>query len=82
MKKETTRKQCHVLAVIWTLAAAAVGVAFVRRLPQVHLLLLALLALSLVSAVSWWRAYKMTPERSEFDEETDPNNNLEEIDDE
>ena len=53
MKKETTRKQCHVLAVIWTLAAAAVGVAFVRRLPQVHLLLLALLALSLVSAVSW-----------------------------
>ena len=82
MKKETTRKQCHVLAVVWTLAAAAVGVAFVRRLPRIHLLLLALLALSLISAVSWWRAYKMTPEQDGLEEKTDPNNNLEEIDDE
>ena len=82
MKKETTRKQCHVLAVVWTLAAAAVGVAFARRLPGVHLPLLVLLALSLISAVSWWRAYKMTPEQDGFEEKTDPNNNLEEFDDE
>ncbi len=62
MKKQITKKGYRVLAIVWTIAAASMAVAFVRRLAEFNLLLLLLLVLSLLTASNFWRAYRRTPE--------------------
>ncbi len=62
MKKKISKKGYRVLAVVWTLAAASMAVAFVRRLAEFNLLLLLLLVLSTLTAASFWKSYRMTPE--------------------
>lgn len=62
MKKNIPRKGYRVLSIVWTLAAAAMAVAVVRRLPGINLLLLALLILSTLTAASFWKTYRSTPE--------------------
>ena len=61
MKKQITKKGYRVLAIVWTLAAASMAVAFVRRLGEFNLLLLLLLVLSLLTASNFWKAYRRTP---------------------
>lgn len=61
MKKEISRKGYRTLAIIWTLAAASVAVAFVRRLAEFNLFLLLLLVLSTLAAASFWRCCKRMP---------------------
>jgi len=67
MKKKITKKGYRLLAVIWTLAAASMAVAFVRRLAEFNLLVLLLLALSTLTAANFWKAYRMTPEEKGVD---------------
>lgn len=62
MRKKITKKGCRTLALVWTLAAASMAVAFVRRLAEFNLLLLLLLVLSLFTAVNFWKAWKAAPE--------------------
>lgn len=63
MKKKITKQGYRTLAIVWTLAAAAVGVAFVRYLPvEFNLMLLLLLALSVLVAANFWKCCKRTPE--------------------
>ena len=64
MKKRIPKRGYRVLAIIWTLAAASVGVAFVRRLSEFNLPLLLLLALSVLTAANFWSTYKRTPEET------------------
>ena len=60
--KRIDKKGYRVLAVVWTLAAASMAVAFVRRLAEFNLLLLLLLALSTLTASNFWKAYRRAPE--------------------
>ena len=57
MKKMIPKKGYRVLAVVWTLAAASVAVAFVRRLAEFNLLLLLLLVLSTLTAANFWKTH-------------------------
>ena len=61
-KKQTTKKQYKILAMVWMLAASAMTVAFIRRLAEFNLFLLLLLALSLLLAAGFWKSYKNAPE--------------------
>ena len=61
-KKKTTKKQYKMLAMVWMLAAAAVSVAFIRRLAEFNLVLLLMLVLSLLLATGFWKSYKTAPE--------------------
>ena len=79
MKKNIYRKGYRVLAIVWTLAAASMAVAVVRRLPELNMVHLLLLAASAVAAMSFWKTYKRTPE--DFQEYA-PNHNSEENDNE
>ncbi len=79
MKKNISRKGYRVLAIVWTLAAASMAVAVVRRLPELNMVPLLLLAASAVAAMSFWKTYKRTPE--DFQEYA-PNHNSEENDNE
>ena len=47
---------------IWMLAAAAIAVAFIRRIAEFNLVLLLLLVLSLLLATGFWKSYKTAPE--------------------
>ena len=67
MKKKITKKGYRVLAIVWTLAAASMAVAVVRRLPEFNLLLLFLLVLSTITAASFWRTYRKTGEERGID---------------
>ena len=58
MRKGITKRGYRTLAVVWTGAAASVAVAFVRRLAQFNLFLLLLLALSVLTAANFWKAYR------------------------
>ena len=58
MKKQITPKNCRTLAVAWTLAAAAMAAAFVRRLAEFNLFLLLMTALSLFIAAGFWKKYR------------------------
>ena len=61
MEKKITKKGYRVLAVLWTLAAASIAVAFVRRLAAgLSLPLLLLLALSTLTAANFWKSYHKT----------------------
>lgn len=72
MKKNITRKGCRTLAIVWTLAAASMAVAFVRRLAQFSLPLLALTALSILAANNFWQSYRRTPEETVRDPFSSP----------
>ena len=62
MKRKTTRRGYRVLAIVWTLASASMAVAVVRRLPNLSIPSLCLLAASILAASSFWMSYKRTPE--------------------
>ena len=79
MKKNISRRGYRVLAIVWTLAAASMAVAVVRRLPELNMVHLLLLAASAVAAMSFWKTYKRTPE--DFPEYA-PNHNSAENDNE
>lgn len=64
MKKQITKKGYRVLAIVWTLAAASIAVAFVRRLAEFNLMLLLLLALSGLTAANFWKTYHRVPEEA------------------
>jgi len=66
MKKQITKKGYRLLAVLWTLAAASMAVAFVRRLAEFNLLLLFLLVLSTLTAAGFWKSCRMAPEEDPF----------------
>ena len=68
-KKGTTKKQYKTLSMVWMLAAAAMAVAFVRRLAEFNLVLLLLMVVSLLLATGFWKSYKTAPE------DDDTNNN-------
>ena len=61
-KKQMTKKQYKMLAMIWMLAAAAMAVAFIRRIAEFNLLLLLLMVVSLLLATGFWKSYKNAPE--------------------
>lgn len=61
MKKKIPKSGYRVLAIVWTLAAASMAVAFVRRLAEFNLFLLLLLILSTLTAANFWKAYRNTP---------------------
>ena len=61
-KKNLTKKQYKILALVWMLAAAAVATAFMRRLAEFNLFLLLMLVLSLLLATGFWKSYKTAPE--------------------
>ena len=61
-KKNTTKKQYKILAMVWMLAAAAMAVAFIRRMAEFNLFLLLMLVLSLLLATGFWKSYKSAPE--------------------
>ena len=64
-KKNTTKKQYKILAMVWMLAAAAMAAAFVRRLAEFNLFLLLMLVLSLLLATGFWKSYKNAPEEGD-----------------
>ena len=63
MKKKIGRKGYKILAIIWTLAAAAMAVATVRTFQagMLNIGRLLLTAASVLAASSFWRSYKRTP---------------------
>ena len=67
MKKRITKKGYRVLAILWTLAAASIAVAFVRRLAEFNLMLLMLLALSALVSANFWKTYHKVPGEPEQD---------------
>ena len=64
-KKQMTKKQYKMLSMVWMLAAAAMAVAFVRRIAEFNLLLLLLMVLSLLLATGFWKSYKTAPEEGD-----------------
>ena len=64
MRKKIPKSGYRVLAIVWTLAAASMAVAFVRRLPQFNLPLFLLLALSVLTAANFWQSHRRTPEEA------------------
>ena len=72
MNRKIPRKGYRVLAIIWMLAAAAMAVAVVRRLPMLNVPQFGLMVVSLVAATSFWKTYKRAPQ------EDDTKNDLEE----
>ena len=82
MRKKIPKSGYRVLAIVWTLAAASMAVAFVRRLAEFNLLLLLLLAvvavgiglllllllvLSTLTASNFWKTYRKTPGEAKRD---------------
>ena len=61
-KKQMTKKQYKMLSMVWMLAAAAMAVAFIRRIAEFNLVLLLMLVLSLLLATGFWKSYKNAPE--------------------
>ena len=60
-KKTITRKGYRMLAIVWTLAAASMAVAFVRRLAEFNLFLLLMAVLSTLLAANFWKSWRNTP---------------------
>ena len=73
-KKQMTKKQYKILAMIWMLAAAAVAVAFMRRIAEFNLFLLLMLVLSLLMATGLWKSYKTAPEEGENNKKSEEKN--------
>ena len=70
-KKNITKKQYKILSMVWMLAAAAVAVAFMRRLAEFNLVLLLMLVLSLLLATGFWKSYKTAPEDDDTNKKTE-----------
>ena len=73
-KKPMTKKQYKILAMIWMLAAAAMAVAFVRRIAEFNLVLLLLLVVSLLLATGFWKSYKTAPEVGDINKKSEEKN--------
>ena len=73
-KKNITKKQYKILSMVWMLAAAAVAVAFMRRLAEFNLVLLLMLVLSLLLATGFWKSYKNTPEERDTNHKSEEKN--------
>ena len=73
-KKQMTKKQYKILAMIWMLAAAAVAVAFIRRIAEFNLLLLLLLVVSLLLSTGFWKSYKTAPEEGDTNKKSEEKN--------
>ena len=73
-KKQMTKKQYKVLSMVWMLAAAAMAVAFVRRIAEFNLFFLLLLVLSLLLATGFWKSYKSAPEERDINKKSEENN--------
>ena len=73
-KKQMTKKQYKILSMIWMLAAAAVAVAFVRRIAEFNLFLLLMLVLSLLLATGFWKSYKTAPEEGDTNKKSEEKN--------
>ena len=73
-KKQMTKKQYKILAMIWMLAAAAISVAFIRRIAEFNLFLLLLVVLSLLLATGFWKSYKTAPEEGENNKKSEEKN--------
>ena len=72
-KKQMTKKQYKVLSMVWMLAAAAMAVAFVRRIAEFNLFFLLLLVLSLLLSTGFWKSYKTAPEEGEPNKKSEEN---------
>ena len=70
-KKNTTKKQYKILAMVWMLAAAAMAVAFIRRLAEFNMFLLLMLVLSLLMATGFWKSYQTAPEEGGTKQKTE-----------
>ena len=70
-KKQMTKKQYKMLAIIWMLAAAAMAVAFIHRIAEFNLLLLLLLVLSLLLGTGFWKSYKTAPEEGDINKKSE-----------
>ena len=70
-KKNVTKKQYKILAMVWMLAAAASAVAFIRRMAEFNLVLLLLLVMSLLLATGFWKSYKTAPEERGTNKKTE-----------
>ena len=73
-KKSPTKKQYKVLSMVWMLAAAAIAVAFVRRIAEFNIVLLLLLVLCLVLATGFWKSYKTAPETGDTNKKSEEKN--------
>ena len=73
-KKQMTKKQYKILSMVWMLAAAAVAVAFLRRIAEFNLFLLLMLVLSLLLATGFWKSYKTAPEEGENNKKSEEKN--------
>ena len=63
-KKTITKKGYRMLAIVWTLAAATMAVAFVRRLAEFNLFLLLMTVLSTLLAANFWKGWRGAPEEA------------------
>ena len=70
-KKSITKKQYKTLSMIWLLAAAAMAVAFMRRIAEFNLFLLLMLVLSLLLATGFWKSYKTAPEEGDINKKSE-----------
>ena len=74
-KKEPTKKQYKILSMVWMLAAAAVAVAFIRRISyDFNLVLLLMLVVSLLLATGFWKSYKTAPEEGDINKKSEEKN--------
>ena len=73
-KKQMTKKQYKILSMVWMLAAAAMAVAFMRRIAEFNLVLLLLLVLSLLLATGFWKSYKTAPEEGDTNKKSEEKN--------
>ena len=73
-KKQMTKKQYKILSMVWMLAAAAMAVAFVRRIAEFNLFFLLLLVLSLLLGTRFWTSYKSAPEERGTNKESEEKN--------
>ena len=73
-KKGPTKKEYKILSMVWMLAAAAMAVAFVRRLAEFNLFLLLMLVLSLLLATGFWKSYKTAPEEGDTNKKSEEKN--------
>ena len=72
--KQMTKKQYKILSMIWMLAAAAIAVAFIRRIAEFNLFLLLLMVLSLLLGTGFWKSYKTAPEVGDTNKKSEEKN--------
>ena len=65
MKKEISKKGYRTLAIVWTLAAASMAVAVVRRLPELNVFVLVLMLFSVLIASNFWKACRRMPDETD-----------------